>query len=234
MTRADAGIPRLTPRDEQALAHLEDMRAMWEPDVALLLGQLAGRSAAVSATSVRTAIRRWAKLGAVKAEKIYAHEPRIVWLTDTGAGLAGVKSWREPGKGVMRHTAELARVRQWLEARGLAGQPVTSWISERRWRQAHKDAIRAGAHVPDGIAVTADGAEYAVEVELSSKGPSRTLDTAVRLTQQYRYVVYLVPAGSETARTVRTALDQAIRDRRIPEGSGKVEIMELPERGETR
>lgn len=232
MTRADAGIPRLTPRDEEALAQLEDMRAMWEPDLAALLGWLAGRDAAVSATSVRTAVRRWSKLGLARAEKLYSQEPRIVWLTEEGARLAGARSWREPGKAILRHTAELARVRMWLESRGLAGQAVVGWVSERRWRQQHKEAIKSGAHVPDGIARTGDGEEYAIEVELNSKGPGKTMDTAIKLTRQYRHIVYLVPAQSETARTVRGALERAMDDRRAEVGAGQVYIMELPKRGE--
>lgn len=232
MTRTDAGKPRLTARDLEALELLEDMRALWEPEVALLLGSLSGRSDAVSATSVRTALRRWAKLGLVQVNKLYAHEPRLVWLTEEGARMAGARNWREPGMAVLRHTAEVARVRMWLEARGIAGQEVVSWMSERRWRQQHPDAIRHGAHVPDGIARTADGAEYAIEVELSDKGPGRTMEVAMRLTQSYSRVIYIVPAETQTARTVRGALEKAAQTMRSAVGEGQVHIMELPKRGQ--
>src|SRR5699024_7042605 len=116
----------------------------------------------------------WVKLGVAQAQKVFAHEPRCVWLTGDGARLVGARSWTEPGWAVMRHTALVSRVRLWLEVRGLGGQPVDEWISERRWRQRNQDAIRAGKHVPDGIAM-AGGEEHAIEVELSTKGPSKTL-----------------------------------------------------------
>lgn len=228
MSRADAGMPRLTRRDLDVLAYLEEMRAMWEPDVAALLGAWSGR-APVSPTSVRTALRRWAKLGLVQVSKLFAHEPRLVWLTSAGAAMAGARGadWREPGPGVVRHTAEIARVRAWLEGRGIAGQPVTEWISERRWRQQHTGAIRQGAHVPDGVAVTPEGS-YAIEVELSDKGPSRTLDMAVSLTQSFDRVIYLVVEGSQTARTVNGALQEVAQRRGLRGGNGALQSLELP------
>lgn len=227
MTRADAGIPRLTARDERALAWLEDMRVIAEPELAVLLGWLAGRGP-VSATPVRTAIRRWHKLGLVKVEKLYTGAPRMIWLTSEGAGVVGARGWREPGRGVQRHTAEVARVRLWLEQRGIAGQRVTSWISERVWRQGHRRMIEQGQHVPDGVAVTEDGTQYAIEVELSDKGPGRTAAITQELTKTFSHVIYLVPAQSAAARQARKALEQASH----LAGSGRAHVMELPERSE--
>lgn len=225
MTRADAGKPRLTRRDLATLEWLEDMRAIYETDLAVLLGRLDGRHP-VSPTAVRKTIRRWAELGLARAEKAFAHEPRFVWLTNEGARLVGAEHWREPGWAVLRHTALVARVRLWLERRGLAGQPVTEWFSERRWRQMYQEAVRVGAHVPDGVATTPDDV-FAIEVELSDKGPTKTLSTAVRLTQAYPNVVYVVPGQSQTARTVQTALNKELqRIRRT--GDGKVGVLELP------
>src|SRR5690606_41268904 len=81
-------MPRLTGRDLSALAYLEEMRAMWEPDVAVLLGRLSGRGP-VSPTSVRTALRRGSKLGMVQVSKLYAHQPRLVGLTSQGYAMTG-------------------------------------------------------------------------------------------------------------------------------------------------
>jgi len=119
----------------------------------------------------------------------------------------------------------------WLDVRGIAGHPVMSWISERSWRQQHIEAIRHGAHVPDGVAVTASG-QYAIEVELSDKGPGRTLETALRLTQAYPYVIYMVPAETQTARTVRGAVEQAAQRMSSTTGEGQIHIMEIPSREE--
>src|SRR5699024_4811375 len=101
------------------------------------------------------------------------------------------------------------------------------WISERRWRQRNQDAIRVGKHVPDGIAM-AGGEEHAIEVELSTKGPSKTLSTAVELTRGHHYVIYIVPGQSQTARTLQSALDKALREK-WRKGDGKISVLELPE-----
>lgn len=229
--RADAGIPRLTRRDLAALSHLEDMRAMWEPDVAVLLGRLSGRGP-VSPTSVRTAIRRWVKLGVCRVQKVFAHEPRLVWLTAQGAAVAGSQGssqWREPGMGVLRHTAEVARVRGWLEQRGLAGQRVVQWVSERSWRIANHEAVKAGAHPPDGIAITEDGRRFAIEVELNDKGPSRTARIALALTAAFDQVVYVVPEGTQTARAVHEGMLRTIAgDMKSRVGDGRVDPLYLP------
>lgn len=231
MTRADAGVPRMTRRDLAVLEWLEEMRVIYEPDLAELLGRLSGRDQRVSPTAVRTALRRWRSLDVAKSEKLFAHEPRLIWLTEKGSALVGSGvRYREPGTGILRHTALISRVRLWLEQRGLGGQPVVQWTSERQWRREHQAAVRGGAHVPDGIAVTPDGTEYAIEVEISDKGPSRTMTIAVQLTTAYQNVVYIVPGHSQTARTVRGALEEASRTYRR-DGDGKVSIIEMEAAG---
>ncbi len=221
----------MTSRDVAALEWLEDMRVVYETDLAVLLARLSGRDDAVSPSAVRSAIQRWRKLSLVSASKLFAGEPRMVWLTETGASVAGAVRWREPGVGVLRHTALVARVRLWLEQRGLAGQDVAEWVSERRWRQQHPDAVRHGAHVPDGLAVTEDGQTYAIEVEVSDKGPGRAMEIAMKLTQTYARVVYVVPGETQTARTVRGALERALSTMRNVVGDGQVSILELPGHG---
>lgn len=230
-TRADAGIPRLTPRDREMLELLADLRCMWEPDVAVLLGRLSGRGP-VSASAVRSALRRWDKLQLVGAQKLYAGEPRLVWLKTAGARMADEQHWTEPGWAIMRHTAEVARIRLWLDKRGIAGQAVVRWTSERVWRRLYAQEIRAGAHVPDGVAQMADGTVYALEVELSDKGPKRSMEIALALTRQFDQVIYFVPAGTQTARSVRGALERAVDERRVAIGEGTVHVLEVPERGE--
>jgi len=225
MARADAGKPRLSQRDLDALEWLEEMRAVYESDLAILLGNLDGRGP-VSPTAVRKTIRRWSSLGVAKAEKVLARVPRFVWPTNEGARLVGAQHWTEPGWAILRHTALVSRVRLWLERRGIAGQTVDEWISERRWRQRHQEAVRAGKHVPDAIAM-AGGEEHAIEVELSDKGPSKTLSTAVQLTRGHQHVIYIIPAHSQTARTVQGALDQVLRDK-WRKGDGNIGVLELP------
>lgn len=225
MARADAGKPRLTQRDLDALEWLESMRAIYESDLAVLLGRMDGRDP-VSPTAVRKTIRRWSALGLARAEKAFTKVPRFVWPTTEGARLVGATSWTEPGWAVLRHTALISRVRLWLEDRGLGGQPVDDWISERRWRQRNQEAVRAGKHVPDGIAISG-GAEHAIEVELSDKGPGKTLSTAVQLTRGHSDVIYVVPGQSQTARTVRGVLDKELKDK-WRKGDGKITVLELP------
>lgn len=224
--RSDAGLPRLTRRDLDALSWLEEMRSMYERDLAVLLGKLAG-SEVLSLAATRAVVRRWARLDVARAVKVMAHESRYVWLTGQGAALLGVEHWKEPGWAHQRHTCVVAAVRLWLERRGLADQAVTGWTSERRWRQSHVEAVRGGTHVPDGLAHLADGRVLPVEVELADKGPSRTLEIAVRLTSSYEQVLYVVVAETQTARTVRGALDSMTRQVARPE-DGKVSILELP------
>lgn len=224
--RSDAGRPRLTRRDLDALSWLEEMRSVYERDLAVLLGRLAG-GGALSLAATRAVVRRWARLDVARAVKVMAHESRYVWLTSQGAALLGVAHWKEPGWAHQRHSCLVAAVRLWLERRGLAEQPVTGWTSERRWRQAHADAVRAGAHVPDALAHLADGRVMPIEVELADKGPSRTLEIAVRLTSSYDQVLYVVAAETQTARTVRGALDSVTRQLARPD-DGRVSILELP------
>ncbi len=76
------------------------------------------------------------------------------------------------------------------------------------------------------MATTPDDA-VAIEVELSDKGPTKTLGIAVRLTQSYPNVVYIVPGQSQTSRTVRGALDKELAHT-WRKGDGKVGVLELP------
>lgn len=229
--RSDRGQPRLTRRDLEALAWLEEMRAVYETDLAVLLGRLAGRDP-LSKSATWSAVGRWEKLGLARARKYLADEPRFVWLTLDGARLvANAQGWKEPGWGILRHTALVARTRLHVErSEQRKGTPIQEWISERRWRQSHTDAVRAGAHVPDAVIVEHDGSRTGVEVELSDKGPARALRIASELAGTYPRVLYVVQQGTQTARTAKAAADEALqRQARRGAQLGTFQTLQLPE-----
>lgn len=228
--RTDAGRPRLMPRDAEAITWLEDMRAISEPDLGVLLGRLSGR-APLSLSATQNVVDRWKRAGLAQAQKVYAHQPRFVWLTSQGARLAGADRWTEPGWGVLAHTAMVARTRLWLESHPEPGWRPVAWLSERQWRRQRAKAVAAGVHVPDAELTMPDGIVCALEVELSDKGPARTVPIVANLAAAYQHVLYVVPKDSQTARTVRGALDEALEQMRrasMP-ANGRVTIINLPE-----
>ncbi len=236
-SRADKGIIRLTARDREALLWLYEMRAVYEDDLALVLSP----TVPIGLPAVRAVVRRWQRAGVARADRIFMDRGRIVRLTLDGARLvADVDRWSEGAVTTAVHTAEVARIRLTLEARGeIAGNRIVGWVSERAWRSEFFEAVRRGAHAPDGIAVLESavwqgiyGDQVAVEVERTNHGLARTRKVLVDLMDQYPVTIYAVPKGADAiARTVQTAYEQARRLMREQQRSriGELYFLIIPE-----
>jgi hypothetical protein len=211
--RSDAGSTRLGPRDVQAIMRLEDMRAITEPDLAVLLGRLSNPPRGqLSPGAAGAVLARWRRQHLAQAKRIYVSTPPYVWLTAEGARLAGAGQWTEPGWSALPHAAAVSRTRLWLEGSPEPRFRVEAWLSERRFRAERVPLQRPGESVlvPDAEIVCGDGVTAAVEVELSPKSMSRTLAKVLRLTgPAYDRVIYVVPAESQTERVVKTAVLEA-------------------------
>src|SRR5436305_8186392 len=84
--RSDAGSTRLGPRDVQAIMWLEDMRAVSEPDLAVLLGRLSNPPRGpLSAGAVAAVVARWRRERLAQSRRVYVSVPPYVWLTAEGA-----------------------------------------------------------------------------------------------------------------------------------------------------
>lgn len=222
--RSDAGQIRITDRDLMIFAWLVNMKAIYEPDLRVLIGRLTGRVPGEPA--VRALTRRWRAADVADARKLIVSKPRIVRLRPNGARLVGESSYRETAEFTAYHQAEVSRLRLWME-----GHPhsrhgaVVAWESEREFRQSTAALLGPTGgrevHVPDGVAVFADGTRAAVEVERSVKSPDRLRTVLERVLAAYPMVIYAV-ASDEVASAV-TAAHRAVVTRHQKRGlSGRL------------
>lgn len=182
--RADAGTVRVGWRDIQALRWLDEMRAVTESDLAVLLGGLLpgvwsdedGRPGRLSRSATQAVVRRWSRLG-VADVRGRTRTDRIVVPTRAGQNLAGGRATDPVPWSVMAHTLAVARVRVIAEAEG--GRHDVGWIGERSVRRqwAGPDGS-PGRWVPDALVTGPDG-PVAVEVEISAKAQSDLEDALV-------------------------------------------------------
>lgn len=187
--RSDAGTIRLMPRDIQALTFIEDMRAIYDSDLAILLERIGGR--AVGLDACRAVVRRWERLGLATSARILVGGPRVIQVTQAGARLvAGDVSVTPVAVSQIEHTCLVARLRLVYEAEH-AG---VRWTSERRlirdgWTRILTDGTSRtdpwSGHRPDAIATSADSAgvelHEAVEVELHAKSGTITDEIVTKL-----------------------------------------------------
>jgi hypothetical protein len=233
--RSDAGTVRLTPRDYAALIWLEDMRVIQEPDLAVLLTRISGRERVLSDDAARAVVNRWAKLRLARRSRLLVSTPPYVWLTQHGALLASgaeVTQWTEPRWPTMPHAAAVSRARLWLEAHPDPALHATGWVSERAWRREHGFGRNQAVLIPDGEFSNGYGTRVAAEVELSAKGPKRSVEKVRRLATGFEAVLFLVPEGSQAARTVRTAILEA-SEQAGDDIARRVRVEELPGRLES-
>jgi hypothetical protein len=198
----------LGPRDVEAITWLETMRVISEPELAVLLTRIAGRGELLSEAAARAVATRWARAGIASRGRLLVATPSFVWLTAAGAGLVSDADYREPKWAAMPHASAVARARLWLETHpdpAMRAEPGT-WVSEREWRAEHGILAATPALIPDGEMTNAAGHRLAVEVELAPKGTARTVDKVRRLAAAFDWVLFLVQAGTQTARAVRTAI----------------------------
>lgn len=85
--------------------------------------------------------------------------------------------------------------------------------------------------MPDGEIRSVDGVtRIAVEVELSDKGPTRTRDIVKDVAINWRTVVYAVPEGTQTEKTVQGAIDKVLQERRAAgDRPGQIYRLMLPD-----
>lgn len=201
------------------MAWLADMRVVSETDLGTLLARLSGRDKPLGYHAVRDVVDRWRRAGLATRRRVFASTPAFVWLTAAGGKQADDSdSWTSPAYSRLGHLAACSRARLMLEAEQDPRYRSVQWTSERRWRAERlpfmpktQPGKRSGLVVPDGEIVTADGVTAAVEVELSAKGVSRTVDKVLELTRSYDRVIYVVPEASQADRTVHSAIMEAAR-----------------------
>lgn len=209
--RSDAGIRRLGPRDFEALAFIEDMRVMTEPDLGVLLGKLAEREP-LGPGAVAAVVRRWESQGLASASRVLIGHPRFVQVTQAGSDLAAgghrvsPVSWR-----MLDHEASVARVRVTRE-----NEAGVTWYSERRlirdgWTRTLDDGTPrqdewGTAHRPDGLITYPDGTVETIEVEMRAKAKRDTRAIALDVLTDPRY-----------SRTTYYAADEATRGHLVRE-----------------
>ncbi len=210
--RSDTGTVRIMARDMEALAWIEDMRAISEDDLRVLLGKIAGKPP-LSGNATAAVVRRWQSLGLAEARRVLAGQPRMVTLTTKGAGLvAPGRPFTAPAWTQLTHTLAVARARLMLEHdhRGFE-----EWISEKRWKRENEKVWKAGGHVPDAEPTVRHKDQtrhpWVVEVELAAKSVSRTEQIISRIlpSRTLGGLIYVVDTDA-TERVVKAAYEQAL------------------------
>ncbi|GAB4273567.1 replication-relaxation family protein [Thermincola ferriacetica] len=124
----------------------------------------------------KAAYRRLAALvgeGYLRYKKIFVGRPGIYWLTQDGADLAGdeLPPLRKIQFSTLNHDLAVIDISLALQKR-FGGE----WTTERELLRAaggKKIGQPGFQHVPDGVLTMKDGAQVAVEVEMSAKPPAR-------------------------------------------------------------
>lgn len=240
--RVDAGTVRITDRDLAVFGWLADMKAIYEADLAVLIGRSEAEPRPAGIAVVRKLTARWQRAGLAEARKLIAGRPRIVRLLRPGAALVGVEPFRETSEITAYHQCEVSRLRLVLEGRPSPSLGrLTHWESERAFRSdldalgltrdARHEQGRGRVHVPDGVATYERGVKVAVEVERHVKAPARLARIVEALLTDYPVTLYAV-AG----RDVRTAVLSAERAARTnlaqrqvsPDRIGALSVIDLP------
>jgi hypothetical protein len=201
--REDAGVTRETPRDAAALQWLSEMGGAPLD----LVGELLG----TSQTRTYEVVARWHRAGWVhKGRPVIG--PTWVWPTSATArrmlGWESVNEW-SPRPATAEHTRAVAAVRlHW------GASSSEQWIGERALRKQsgwRSTGDRVG-HVPDGVWTDTDGKQWAIEVEITPKGPTRTSKHVLQVTsavaRQGAYGVRYVATRAATG-DVRAAMAEA-------------------------
>ena len=210
--------PRLTERDYTALAWLVEQKAATTSQVTILLGYLGDGPITDRRGSMIMA--RWEDLGLVERTHVWHRKPAVVTPTFEAARLMGLARWRKPALGTLNHTLHASQIRLQVCRPG----------SSRRWRteEQMRAMLPAGARVPDGALVEADGALTAVEVELTSHGRTRVREAMTSLLavragdgDLFHHVLYLCAPAVVTQVT-------AVRDELPAVAQARVVVLPCP------
>ena len=222
--RIDRGRVRCTPRDEEALRFLWQQRAVWEADLAVLLGRLSG-GRPLAELGVASVVRRWQRAGWVRVEKPWTARPRHVTLTPVGAAMVGDETDARPPSDVrLLHSLSISRARLWLGGQEPWG-PLIGWRSEREIRREHFADGAVEGHVPDGLADFEGLSGVCVEVELSPKSRQSLEAILAEVTLAYPHSIYF--AGEAIGRNVLEAYRRLTEAGRAQ--SEKLTVLPLPE-----
>ena len=161
--RRDAGIPRLTPRDVEALRWVGDQYACRLDHLQVVLGRLRSGHP-ISASSARAVLERWESQGLAARRSMLQGQAPWVWLTPRGLRTARLPyaPWTPTISSLWRAEGVNA-VRLFLERR-LAG----TWRSERTLRLGQPRL----ALVPAAELVDPAGSLISVEVEAEPRSPA--------------------------------------------------------------
>lgn len=210
-TRKDSGLPRLTPRDLLVLLWIAQQYAIRIDQLQHLLARLSGveleNPGRVSASTARTAIARWQRLGLVVCRKILASrdDPAWIWLTPRGLHyLETGFSYYEPKPGALAHLYLINQARLYVEAQ----RPDDTWKSERELRKEEEARPKhfKAPHRSDGLLLKPDGSAIAVEVERYDKGQSRLVEILRDLSSKYHRTWYFV------AKSAMRVMNKALAD----------------------
>lgn len=204
--RSDKGSKRIVSRDLEALVFIEDMRAIAESDLGVLLARLAGNSEPVKASGVRHVVKRWVDQGWATTRPNPWQGGRIVEVKHAGAMLVtGVDRRPTPvAYALIPHTVWLSRIRLAYEGQGW------TWESEKTLHRDgtiatrpdgttfHRGGIdietgkpleprQRGEHAVDAIATSPAGRRVGIECELTVKQPHRLAQIMPALATDLRH-----------------------------------------------
>jgi len=214
--RRDAGRLQVTERDEAVLPWIGDMYAVRLDQLQLLLDRHSDVKRKVTATpsldAARHVLERWEKLGFAESRKVYAKQPRWLWLTRKGlARLDRGYQYKQPADSMLNHYYAVNQVRLYLEGRT---DIELFWRAERELRP--QEAKEWGKHFVDGEAILEDVEDgeivIGIEVELAQKRPDELRRILRWLVERYDPVWYYTGPKSH-AGVVRAIADLAEEDR---------------------
>ncbi len=191
---ADKGSIRLNRRDLFALEWIYDMAAIFESDIPHLLDP----KKPITRNAVRAIVRRWESAGIVHAGHALTYQGRLVHLTQAGTRLvirADLDTAPVADSPVMEviHQALVARARLRIEARGVAGTPVQTWVSARRWRVENMRKVEYDMPDPDGLVCLEDGRVGVVQLCHTVVEVQRLQPFLAGLSVQYPVVLLAIP-----------------------------------------
>lgn len=203
----------LTPRDRRVLTWVGEMYAVRLD----LLQKLIEREGAREITLSRAykMIAKYKEMGLCEYERILGTEPLYIWLTPKGLREVGLSdySYQAPSLMLIKHYHAVTLVRFALERKN----PTHTWKSERaiRGEVASIDAKeRKNKHVADGLIISPEGKEIAIEAELTRKREQELQNTIFMLYRDFASIVYYCTDKTlERVKAETTARnEQAIRE----------------------
>ena len=196
---------RLTKRDMTTMQWIVQQRVARFDTVVKLLGRQPGKGSQPVAEAGKIAdrnakriIKRWEDWELVETKKVFADEPKYIWLTSKGLWHFGDPNPRGflPSLSELQHYHLINELRLKLEDRYGEG---LNWKSERTLKREIAQLPgpeQKSLHIPDGT-IQAEDQEVGIEIELSQKGRQRLMEITQKLRNQYQTVWYFVNDNTE-------------------------------------